>query len=216
MKIKRRLFWIGALVGLIVIISLSAGPAMSKTEEPAYRVLQSDNSIEVRVYEPRIRATARVSGSMRQATSQGFSVLAEYIFGGNRSQDEIAMTAPVESVPVGQPIAMTAPVEAIPQDGEWVITFTMPSEWTMQTLPAPLRNDVVLEQVPQRTVATLRFSGRASHADFIQKEAELRAWLQSAGLQADGDAVYAQYDAPMTLPWNRRNEVMITLPETSA
>ncbi|MEI7838386.1 MAG: heme-binding protein, partial [bacterium] len=67
-------------------------------ETPKYKVLQKDNKIEVRQYLGYINATVNVeSDSHSSAGSQGFGYLANYIFGGNKVEQKISMTAPVSS-----------------------------------------------------------------------------------------------------------------------
>ena len=73
-----------------------------------------------------------------QATSAGFNPLADYIFGNNHLSDRISMTAPVSAGRVCcQKIAMTAPVTAARADEEYVVSFTMPSEYSIEDLPNP-------------------------------------------------------------------------------
>ena len=64
-------------------------------EEPEYEILLTSGEVEVRAYKPYIVATVSVSGAA--ADRQAFRILANYIFGGNKTSQKMAMTAPVES-----------------------------------------------------------------------------------------------------------------------
>ena len=68
--------------------------AVSRVEEPPYQVLKSEQGIEIRPYEPYRVAEVRVAG-YEIASSQGFRLLARYIFGHNVRQQKMAMTKPV-------------------------------------------------------------------------------------------------------------------------
>ncbi len=125
---------------------------MSRVEQPDYKVEKKDGSIEIRSYGPMIAAEAVVDGERKPAISEGFRLIAGYIFGKNKPQEKIAMTAPVEQQK-SQKIAMTAPVEQQAQeanDNAWTVRFIMPKSWTMQTLPAPSDPRVKLEPLPAR------------------------------------------------------------------
>ena len=80
-----------------------------------------------------------------EAGNRGFRLLAGYIFGQNRGERKIAMTAPVTQAPAK--ITMTAPVTQTPADGRYVVQFTMPSEYTLETLPEPLDPQEKLREV---------------------------------------------------------------------
>ena len=96
------------------------------TEEPAFTLVVDEDAFQVRQYPPLVVAETRVAGDRKQASSDGFRILAGYIFGGNTPREKIAMTAPVmQSPPVSEKIAMTAPVSQTAVAGAWVIQFTM-------------------------------------------------------------------------------------------
>lgn len=186
------------------------------TEGPKYDVLSRVGDLEMRRYGPRVIARTPLSGLDQQAKNEGFRVLAGYIFGGNVGGQRIAMTTPVETDPAaGARIAMTTPVETTTGDGQLYMTFTMPQEHTLQTLPRPNDSRVELVEVPGRVTAALRFRGRPSPAEFEAKQVELLRAVRAAGLQAVGAPVTAQYDPPWVLGLLRRNEVLVAVEEPS-
>jgi hypothetical protein len=193
----------------------AAGVALA-TEEPKYRIERDYGSFEVRVYEPTVVAETVVTGSFGDGSNEGFRRLAGYIFGGNDGGRKIAMTAPVGAEPAprakGTSIAMTAPVGSERTAEGWVVSFTMPSSFTLKTLPAPDDARVRLREVPGRRVAAVRFSGTWGAEKFEALAAKLESDVRKAGLSpADAPPVFARYDPPWT-PWfMRRNEVLIPL-----
>jgi len=97
------------------------------------------------------------------------------------------------------------------ENGVWTVTFTMPSEWTLDTLPTPNSEAVRLREVAGYRQAALIFSGRGTDASIAQAEQSLRAILNANDLPTTGALSISFYDDPMTLPWNRRNEVALAL-----
>jgi len=202
-KILRRIVF-GAAFGAIFL-----GTVAMAVEEPSFKLVLHEGDFEVRDYPALVVAEVTVSGDQKEAASRGFRLLAGYIFGGNRTRQSIAMTAPVAQAPTGQKIAMTAPVTQTQSAGQWVVRFTMPSRYSLEALPEPNDPQVKLRLMPPSRLAVLRFSGLAGADTVEAKTAELKKRLSARQLRATGPASLAQYNPPWT-PWfMRRNEVMI-------
>ncbi|GAB1264178.1 SOUL family heme-binding protein [Aurantivibrio infirmus] len=189
------------------------------TEEPEYTVIEKSGAFELRVYAPMIVAETQTSGSLDEASDAGFKVIADYIFGNNTSRtgdgEKVSMTSPVTVAPLGngapesEKISMTAPVSMKQIDGQWRMHFVMPEKYTLDSLPSPNNPAVVLREVPEHKYAVLRFSGFAGEAKIAKKTVELTMWLASKGIRPTGAPEIARYDAPWTLPFFRRNEIMV-------
>jgi effector-binding domain-containing protein len=178
-------------------------------EEAVYTVEKTDGDFQVRLYAPQVVAETVVDGTLEEAGNRAFRSLFNYISGANRSQGKIAMTAPVGQQPEGQKIAMTAPVGQTAASNRWAVTFIMPANYTMETLPEPTDAKVRLRAIPARRMAAVRYSGAWSQQRYERNLARLRAWMQAQSLAAAGDPVWARYNAPFT-PWFlRRNEVLV-------
>lgn len=195
------------------------GVAMA-TEEPKYTILNQAEDFELRRYDPQIVAETYVAGNQKQASNKGFKKLADYIFGNNTApsgeSSKISMTAPVKMQPPSasqsQKIAMTAPVIIKKQqqnEDKWRVRFVMPSQYTMQTLPMPNNSEVKISEIPAQTYGAIKFSGLTGADKVASKTAALKAWMQSQNLKLVGEPELARYDPPWTLPFMRRNEVII-------
>ena len=193
------------------LLNAGCGVFGIRTEEtPKYSVVQSDGPIEVREYSESIVAKTKTRGSWKESQNTAFRILAGYIFGSNESKQKIAMTAPVTQAPSSEKIAMTAPVTQIKDGDEWVMTFTMPSQYTLDTLPKPKDSRVQFEIVPRHKIAALRYTGFWSEERNAEKAQELVTWIsKQPGLKVIGAPRFAGYDPPWTLPFFRRNEIMI-------
>lgn len=165
-------------------------------EMPPYMVEWTEGAREIRDYGPHLLAEVRVSGGRTGAIQAGFRTLAGYIFGGNATGEKIAMTVPVAQTPEGE---------------SWVVSFMMPARYTPETLPAP-RSDAIrfVQAGPSRQLVE-RFSGLPASDGLADRAEALRAWATAQGHEIIAGPHYYFYDAPMTLPWKRRNEVAFTI-----
>jgi hypothetical protein len=189
----------------------AAAPAPHPGNEPAYSVESHGAQFDVRRYAPYLVAEVVVPGPADEASSQGFRLLAAYIFGKNRGATTLPMTTPVTQSARPVTLAMTTPVTQSAAGGGYVVQFVMPAGYTLTTLPIPLENRVTLREVPARRIAVLRYSGTWSERRYQEHLTTLREAVRAAGLAAAGEPVFARYNAPYVLPFLRRNEVWLPL-----
>lgn len=177
-------------------------------EEPSYRLDQTLGAVEVRTYAPRLTAQTEVDGEREAALNEGFSRIADYIFGANASRSTIAMTAPVVQAPASETIAMTAPVvQTEVGANRWSVRFIMPAKYNASNLPRPRDPRVTIVEAPAHRYAVLRFSGsRTPQAVERRKDQLLRA-IAGSPLRTTGPVEAWFYDPPWTPPFLRRNEV---------
>ena len=160
-------------------------------EEPVYQVEKAweAEQIEIRAYAPRIMA---VTG-MNEDSDSGFRVLAGYIFGGNAEEQKIAMTAPVQQT----------------MAGEKEMAFMMPAEYAVKDLPQPEDQRVSFREAPAYTAAVIQFSGWASAEKADENWQQLKRFLIAEGIDITGEPTLNQYNPPWTLPFMRRNEIIV-------
>lgn len=109
----------------------------------------------------------------------------------------------------GERIAMTAPVINQKTGVDHVMSFVMPSDRDLGSLPKPNDDRVELENVPEKRFAVLTYRGRYTAEAVRQHEEQLLAEAEKAGLHTIGVPLFAGFDPPNTIPWLRRNEVWI-------
>ena len=205
---KKKWTMITSIIALILVVGVLAGLVMSNVEKPDYKVIQSEQNIEIRQYEPMIIAEVEVDGKREDAIRDGFRLIADYIFGNNTVEQNISMTAPVQQK---EKIAMTSPVQQQLAGKSWQISFVMPSEYSMESLPVPNNNRVRLKEILAKKFVVIEFSGSNSNENVIGHENQLMKYIKANQINIIGSPKYAFYNAPLTLPLLRRNEVMIEI-----
>jgi len=180
-------------------------------EEAEYTVVIKEGDYEIRDYKPHVLAETIVEGEFDKAGNKAFSRLFKYISGNNEARDKVAMTAPVSQEAKGEKISMTAPVGQQQVGKRWTVSFMMPASYTLETLPKPLDPTVTLRLVPARKLAAVRYSGFWSEEGYLQNKAALESWIKQRGQTPVGEPIWARYNAPFSLWFMRRNEVLIEI-----
>jgi hypothetical protein len=202
------------LAAVSVAVLPSHASAFGRTEQPQFVAVAQVDDIQIRRYAPRLEAIVQVRAkNAREASNQGFRVLAGFIFGDNEARKKVEMTSPVGR---SQEIAMTAPVGRERKGDVWTISFTMPSKWKVDTLPRPLDSRVTIREVPETLYAVLEFRGSPSEATLAEREKGLRVTATTAGYTPmEGASIYNRYDPPWVPPLIRRNELWVALESRS-
>ena len=207
---KKFVWWILGVLAVLLLGAALLGPILSNVEQPKYTLAERSGNIEIRDYAPMIAAETKVTGDRREAIGDGFRIIADYIFGNNTASKKVPMTAPVTQQG-SEKIAMTAPVTQQGDGKSWRVAFIMPSEYTMDTLPKPNNPAVELKEVPAKRFGVIHFSGMGDQGSLDRHTEELQAFLEARNLTFLSPPTYAFYNPPWTLPFMRRNEVLIEI-----
>lgn len=179
--------------------------------EPKYSVEVQADHYEIRSYAATIVAETVVDGSFEEAGNKGFRILADYIFGNNTSKSKMAMTAPVSQQASSEKIAMTAPVSQSREQGGYLIQFTMPEPFTMETLPEPNNPQVHLRLIKPRKIAVYSYSGSWGQGRFEEKLSEFKTALQKDNIKTVGEPIFARFNSPFQMWFLRRNEIWLEI-----
>jgi len=184
-----------------LLLLLFAGPlasvatAKEKYETVQYQTVLNEGAFEIRKYPEIVVATASMKAS-RSGSNSAFRSLFRYISGGNDEQKKIAMTTPVFSTKAGESKTMS---------------FVVPANVVAAGVPKANDEKVVVAKREKGRFAVYRYSGRWTTARENKARATLSAWVKEKNLKPIGVAETANYNSPMTLPFLRRNEVLVRL-----
>jgi len=199
---------------ILTLLLLLFSNYLMAVDEPEFNSTFKDDNLEIREYAPKILAQVSVLGDFNEATSKGFKLLADFIFGNNISIDgssKIDMTAPVVVEPVSEIINMTAPVITEGINNEWVVSFVMPKEYSLSTLPKPNNKNITITRLPAEKYAVIVFSGLVRKSNYDEQVKLLKKFILKKNLKTIGLIQIARYNPPWTLPFFRRNELMIRI-----
>lgn len=187
------------------LFALFLTSALFGYDEPSFSLLESHDCFEIRQYGPMVVAEAHAEGARKEAIKNGFRFLADYILGGNHQNKQIAMTAPVMELPADPSFS------PVLQGKKWKVHFVLPENYSLETAPQPKSDQISLIAIPARKIAIVRFSGRTGDDNVIPQIEKLNKFLLSKKLSARGPLVFAYYNPPWTLPFLRRNEIMVEI-----
>ena len=196
------------IASILGVLAATVGAAA--VEEPSFRLVLRDGSFEIRDYPALVMAEVTEPGDRNSAAYSGFRTLAGYIFGGNTRNESIEMTAPVIEARPADWLPSASPTEPS-RKGDWTIQFVMPPQFSLTSLPRPNSPNIRLKETRAARVAAIRFSGWATDRSISDHTAELERKLRERQLIVTGPAAIAQYDPPWTLPFLRRNEILIPI-----
>lgn len=208
-------FGLGGIFAILALWTLAGALVLNNVERLAYTVESVKDGYEIRTYAPHIVAEVSVATTdERLALRTGFRLVADYIFGNNITNAQVAMTTPVVLQPsASAKIAMTAPVLASENSSDTrAVAFVMPAKYTsIAALPVPNNPAVRLRVVPGYRAAARRFSWFVTNARIAQEKQWLLEDLKEDGIAIVGTIAYAGYNPPFTIPFMRQHEVLATI-----
>ena len=181
-------------------------------EEPEFISIEKKDAFEIREYQSKLIAQVLVTGTFDSASNKGFRLLADFIFGNNKTNEgskKLDMTAPVITHDASEKIEMTAPVISEETERGWYISFNMPKQYTKETLPVPNNPEVKIIDVPKEKFAVITFSGLVREKKYAEMLNLLNEEMKKRNLEPKGPPILARYNPPWTLPFLRRNELML-------
>lgn len=180
---------------LFTIVQLFSMSTQKGIETYPYEVIKAYKNFEVRRYEASLFTSVKLpTNEYEQASSNGFSILAGYIFGGNDKNEKIAMTSPV----------------TMSLEDTMTMMFMVPKNLDKDKLPTPNQKSIEFVEVPSKKMAAIRFGGWTSTEKIERYKAKLIAELEQEGISYNNKFYYFGYNPPYELT-NRRNEVIVEL-----
>lgn len=184
------------VISIVILALIGYGfvwKSVSGLESYSYEVIEEFEGFEIRRYSAANFSYVEMpSQSYESTSSAGFRTLANFIFGGNEEQQQIAMTTPV----------------AMNMDKNVTMMFMLPSEYELDEVPAPNSDRVQFKRVEEKVVAAIRFRGWANDEKIQVHAQQLKTMLDKQGIAYADEVTFFGYDPPYQLV-NRRNEVVL-------
>lgn len=186
---------LGLLVLIFTVLQLYFMSTQDKIESYPYTVIESHDGFEIRAYEASLFTSVKLStGEYESASSNGFSILAGYIFGGNKENEKIAMTSPV----------------AMSLEDSITMMFMVPKKYNLGNLPEPNRQSIEFREEPAKVMAALRFGGWANNDRIEKYKDQLKEKLTTQGISFTNRFYFFGYNPPYEVV-NRKNEIIVEL-----
>jgi hypothetical protein len=180
---------------LIVIIQIYISRSTQQTEQYSYKVIKNYDKFEIRKYDSALFSSVKLSKKgYKESSSEGFGILAGYIFGNNESNEKIAMTSPV-MMELGDTSKMM---------------FMVPKNKNLENLPNPKNSKIVFEKQEEKIFAAIRFDGWADDEKIEKYKSILRDELVKEKINFVNKFLFLGYNPPYEV-MNRRNEVVVEL-----
>lgn len=192
---KTVLIVLGVIAIIFVIIQIYAMKSQNGIEVYPFKVVKIYDTFEVRSYEATLFTSIKLKTSdYKKGSSQGFSILAGYIFGGNDENKKIAMTSPV----------------SMSLEDSMTMMFMVPKNFNRENLPKPNASQIEFKEEPAKKMAAITFGGWANDEKIEAYKNQLINALDKEGLSYTNRFYFFGYNAPYEAI-NRKNEVVVEL-----
>ena len=186
---------LGVILPAFICIQLYFIHLQRNIETYPYVVKKKYQQVEIRSYETTLFTSVRLSTKgYKNSASQGFSILAGYIFGNNERNEKIAMTSPV----------------SMSLEDTMTMMFMVPKKFKKDMLPKPNQTGIEFTQEPAKILAAITFSGWADDTKIEKYKQNLKAALDAEGIKYTDQFYFFGYNAPYEV-FNRKNEVIVEL-----
>jgi len=164
-------------------------------KEPPFTLIDKVGNIELREYGSYVVARTSIPIENKDDNNM-FRTLASYIFGGNKQN---------ESIP------MTAPVTTYENSDSYSMIFYMLDANTPSDMPDPNGQDIIFEDFYLGKCAVISFSWFTTDSKIKSYTEKLQNYLSDNNLKAKSSFMVNRYDPPWRLPFLRRNEILVQI-----
>ena len=178
----------------------------------SYRTLLKEREFEIRAYDNYLTASVESEGSYEDSSDSSFNLLFKYISGDNVSREKIEKTAPIiKRKKLKEKIEMTAPVFQKKEGNRWTMFFVLPSKYNLENVPVPSDPRVVIKLIKSQKAAVVQYSGIMNDEKIKINSLKLLKWVNRKKYRMIGVPYSAGYDPPWTIPFLRRNEILVQI-----
>lgn len=192
---KFTIITLSLIILLFIGVQIFALKSQHNIETYSYNIEKEYDNFEIRSYESTLFTSVKLSNDdYDNASSEGFSILAGYIFGGNETGEKISMTSPV----------------TMSLEDSMTMMFMVPNDLKKENLPTPNESKIKIKKEPAKTVAAIEFGGWANDEKIELYKQKLISELTSEGIEYTDKFYFYGYNAPYEV-FNRKNEIVVEL-----
>ena len=155
------------------------------------QLIGSINNINFKTYSHYTLASVKMDGKSLKNARGKFSVLANYIFGGNSDNKQIAMTSPV----------------IYNMSNYATFSFIMPDNLNYQSSIAQFK-EISFKTKKNQCIASIAFGGFVNNENCNENYLKLLEVLNANKISHSNDYMLAVYNSPYQII-NRKNEIWI-------
>ena len=163
-----------------------------KFENMDQQSIGSINNVNFKIYSEYTLASVKMDGKSLNNAKGKFSVLANYIFGGNSDNKQIAMTSPV----------------IYNMSNYATFSFIMPDDYELSNLPSPNSKEISFKTKKNQCIASISFGGFVNNENCNENYLKLLEVLNANDISHSNDYMLAVYNSPYQII-NRKNEIWI-------
>ena len=182
----------------VLILSLGCYDTSSKYKEPSYTLIKKLDKIEFREYDENIIIKTSKSNANGEANNSLFRILASYIFGGNKKNEKIPMTAPVITTNI---------------DNNHEMIFFILNKNTSEDLPIPNSTKIQIDNLNLNKTISISFGMWATEKRIKYYKKLLDKYIFENSINIKPNLMVAQYNSPWVVPPFRRNELIYQIKE---
>jgi len=164
----------------------------TEIKETHYTLIKKIQNIEIRKYQ-KLTYVSYIPEDAKDRNNS-FRNVAGYIFGNNETEKKIDMTSPV--------------VIKLHNNNE--MAFIMPKEYTLNNLPKPQNQNLLIYEEPANIKACITYSGysnKKKESIYIDK---LKKILRESNITHNNDFDLLVYNSPYQF-YNRKNEIAVSI-----
>ena len=163
-----------------------------KFENINQKLIGSINNVNFETNSQYTLASVKMDGKSLNNAKGKFSVLANYIFGGNSDNKQIAMTSPV----------------IYNMSNFATFSFIMPDNYEVSNLPSPNSKEISFKTKKNQCIASIAFGGFVNNENCNENYLKLLEVLKTNDISHSNDYMLAVYNSPYQII-NRKNEIWI-------
>ena len=180
---------------IFLIIQAFILKSQRNIESQSFSIIEKFDLFEIRNYEASLFSSVTLSTNEYKAASRkGFSILAGYIFGANKSNEKIAMTSPV----------------TMSLEDSMTMMFMVPKNLKKENLPKPNSPLIKFIDEPSKIMAAISFKGWANSEKIEKYKKRLIQALDDKNIPYKNQFYFLGYNPPYEI-FNRKNEVIVEL-----